>query len=54
VTQQVFAAVRQVAHAGSDAQMQQARTLLGETRRSLYRILAEDDPPGEDTASAQL
>jgi DNA-binding PadR family transcriptional regulator len=41
------AAVVQVAQAGDEAQIAAARTLLAETRRSLYRILAGDltDPP---------
>jgi DNA-binding PadR family transcriptional regulator len=40
---QVAAAVRQVASAGSEAQVAKAVTLLASTRRELYRILAEDD-----------
>ena len=41
-----FAAMkaRPVIHAGSDAQRAEAARILGETRRSLYRLLAEDDP----------
>jgi DNA-binding PadR family transcriptional regulator len=38
---QVGMATRQVAHAGNDEQRKQAAELLIETRRSLYRILAE-------------
>ena len=38
---QVGMATRQVTHAGSDEQRKQAADLLAETRRSLYRILAE-------------
>jgi DNA-binding PadR family transcriptional regulator len=41
---QVAAAVMQVALAGSPAQQAEARTVLAETRRQLYRILAEEDP----------
>ncbi len=40
---QVLAATRQVAHAGSTAQVEAAQTLLRDTRRSLYRLLAEED-----------
>jgi len=39
----VHAAVRQVASAGNEEQVAKAVTLLGSTRRELYRILAEDD-----------
>jgi DNA-binding PadR family transcriptional regulator len=39
----VGAAVVQVAQAGDDAQIAAARSLLTETRRSLYRILAGDE-----------
>lgn len=41
---QVHAAVRQVAAAGNSDQVAKAATLLGSTRRELYRILAEDTP----------
>lgn len=44
---QVMAATRQVAHAGSDEQVRRAQETLRATRRSLYGILAEDEP-GED------
>jgi DNA-binding PadR family transcriptional regulator len=40
---QVFAATRQVASAGTEAQVAKAAELLTSTRRELYRILAEDD-----------
>ena len=40
---QVAMAVRQVAFAGSDAQTQKATVALGEARRTIYRILAEDE-----------
>ena len=39
---QVIAATRQVAHAGSAAQLAAAQTVLRDARRSLYRILSED------------
>jgi DNA-binding PadR family transcriptional regulator len=42
LTQQVGAAVVQVAQAGTPEQIAAAAELLGQTRRSLYRILAED------------
>jgi DNA-binding PadR family transcriptional regulator len=42
-TVQVFGAVRQIARGGTPAQVAEAKRVLGETRRSLYRILAEDD-----------
>jgi DNA-binding PadR family transcriptional regulator len=40
---QVAGAVRQIARGGTAAQVAAAKSLLAETRRSLYRILAEDD-----------
>jgi DNA-binding PadR family transcriptional regulator len=43
---QVAMALRQVAEAGTPAQHDRARRILAETRRSLYRLLAED--PEED------
>jgi hypothetical protein len=39
---QVGMALRQVAEAGTHAQHDRARQILAETRRSLYRLLAED------------
>jgi len=44
-----FAAV-QVLRAGSSQQVEEARRLLEETRRGLYRILAEGDPAEDDTS----
>jgi DNA-binding PadR family transcriptional regulator len=44
---QVTAALMQVAFAGSEAQVEEAKTVLADTRRALYRILAEDDPGDE-------
>ena len=40
---QVIAATRQVAHAGTAAQLEAAQTVLRDARRSLYRILSEDE-----------
>ena len=37
----------QVLHAGSEAQVAEAGRVLAETRRALYRILAEGEPPAE-------
>jgi DNA-binding PadR family transcriptional regulator len=44
---QIGMAAGQVVHAGSEEQVDRARDALSETRRRLYRILAEDDdaPP---------
>ena len=41
---QIGAATFQLAMAGDKAQIEKAKELLAETRRSLYRILAEDEP----------
>jgi hypothetical protein len=38
----------QVLHAGSEAQVAEAGRVLAETRRSLYRILADGEPAAED------
>ena len=40
---QVLAATRQVAQAGSAAQLEAAQAVLRDARRSLYRLLAEDE-----------
>ena len=40
---QVRAATRQVVHAGSEQQLTAAAELLRETRRRLYKLLAEDE-----------
>jgi DNA-binding PadR family transcriptional regulator len=40
---QVTVAAKQVVHAGNEAQLAAASQLLADTRRSLYRILAEDE-----------
>ncbi len=44
LARQSGAALLQVAHAGSPAQLARAAEVLQETRRALYRILAEDIP----------
>jgi DNA-binding PadR family transcriptional regulator len=41
---QIGAATFQVGAAGDDAQVTRAKELLAETRRSLYKILADDQP----------
>ena len=41
---QIAAATYQVAAAADEAQVAKAKELLAETRRGLYRILADDDP----------
>ena len=45
---QVFAAAMQVSVVGSPEQIDQAEALLTDTRRALYRILAEDDEAEEE------
>lgn len=47
IIQQVAAAAMQVAHSGTATQLDEAKRLLHEVRRNLYRILAEL-PPDED------
>lgn len=47
----VMGAARQVARVGSTEQIERARTLIVETRRQLYLILAEGDQPVEDTVT---
>jgi DNA-binding PadR family transcriptional regulator len=44
---QVMIAVMEVRRAGSPEQLSQARAVLAQTRRSMYRILAEDDPTAD-------
>jgi DNA-binding PadR family transcriptional regulator len=46
---QVAVAVRQIAKVGTPAQLEVAKALLAETRRGLYRILAEDPEAAEGT-----
>jgi DNA-binding PadR family transcriptional regulator len=52
---QVMMAVMEVRRAGSADQLAQARAVLTQARRSLYRILAEDadDEPGPEGAAAE-
>lgn len=50
---QVGVAMRQVVEAGTDAQLSEARNLLINTRRQLYRILAEDDADSEQGSTPQ-
>jgi DNA-binding PadR family transcriptional regulator len=45
---QVMLAAMQVAQAGSGAQVKEARKILGEARRALYRLLAEDEPEADE------
>jgi hypothetical protein len=42
----------EVRRAGSPEQLTQARAVLAQTRRSMYRILAEDDPTGTSADAA--
>jgi DNA-binding PadR family transcriptional regulator len=49
---QVMAATLQLAQVGSPATTGEARKLLVETRRGLYRLLAEDDGGSADAAPA--
>ena len=52
---QVMVAVMEVRRAGSPEQLAQARAVLAQTRRSMYRILAEDEPaePAEATGTSE-
>jgi DNA-binding PadR family transcriptional regulator len=45
---QLFMALMQVAQAGSEAQVAEARRVLIDARRALYRILASSDPGEEE------
>jgi hypothetical protein len=49
---QVMMAVMEVRRAGSAEQVAQARAVLAQARKSLYLILAEDEPASAD-AEAQ-
>ncbi len=51
---QVMGAVRNVAAAGTPAQIEAAQEVLRTARRSLYQILAEDDVPGEDKGGTKV
>lgn len=48
---QAGSAIRQVAQAGTEAQIAAARELLINTRRQLYRILAGDESTGGEPGS---
>jgi DNA-binding PadR family transcriptional regulator len=48
--QQVALAAMQVVHTGTAAQQAEARQILTNARRSLYRVLAEDEPAGGSEA----
>jgi len=50
---QVMAATMQMAQVGSPALNAEARKLLTETRRGLYRLLAEDETPAGDTSAQE-
>lgn len=52
---QVLVAARQVAHVGTTTQIDEAQTILAETRKRLYRILAEDstEPEPESVAGTR-
>lgn len=52
LTFQVGAAVMQVAQVGTKDVIDEARQILSETRRRLYRLLAEDDPGREEKPEA--
>jgi len=49
---QVMMAVMEVRRAGSASQVAEARRVLAETRRSMYRILAEDETEDETEDAA--
>ncbi|HEY8597414.1 MAG TPA: PadR family transcriptional regulator, partial [Thermomicrobiales bacterium] len=51
--QQVAMAAMQVVQTGSAAQLAEARKVLTATRRSLYRILAEDEPTDGEAPTGQ-
>jgi outer membrane protein TolC len=48
---QVMMAVMEVRRAGSAEQVAQARAVLAQARKSLYLILAEDEPATTDNAT---
>ena len=50
LVREVAVAAAQLVQAGSDAQIERAQSVLKETRRSLYRILADDTSAGEPDA----
>jgi DNA-binding PadR family transcriptional regulator len=48
---QVMMAVMEVRRAGSPDQLAQARAVLAQARRAMYRILADDEPAGTPAAT---
>lgn len=46
-------AARQVVHAGTPEQIDEAKGILGDARRRLYRILAQDDPDAGEAGRGQ-
>ncbi|HEV2360744.1 MAG TPA: PadR family transcriptional regulator [Acidimicrobiales bacterium] len=48
----VAVAAKQVAHTGTPAQLDKAIAILGDARRALYRILADDEPESEGASDA--
>jgi DNA-binding PadR family transcriptional regulator len=50
---QVVMAAGQVMHAGNDRQVAQAQEVLADSRRRLYRILAEDETADDEPAAPQ-
>jgi hypothetical protein len=48
---QLAMAAHQVLSAGTDAQVTEARTILTDSRRALYRILAADAPEAPEAAA---
>ena len=46
-------AARQVLHAGEAAQIAQAKDVLRDARRKLYRILAEDSPEPSEAGTGR-
>jgi len=53
LVRQVHVAAFQVLSAGTESQQAQARKILAQARRSLYRILAEDESEHQDSAAAE-
>jgi DNA-binding PadR family transcriptional regulator len=49
---QVMMAVMEVRRAGSPDQLAQARAVLAQARRAMYRILADDEPSGPASGGA--
>jgi DNA-binding PadR family transcriptional regulator len=48
----VAAAVMQVAQTGTEGQVARAKEILTETRKAMYRLLAEDDPTEDEGSHA--